>query len=226
MKISGKMSRSIFINVEGLKKDGDFSILENRHNVNLIKNHIENNDIHIERGDIINLIEECKRYRNSGKLIWNGNNPMWLSNYQNYDDISEYYENTLDEYGYVPSCFIVSDDEFSPDYWIKNVKHNGIYWPCEDYRIQVIENLEFSKRLTKNEIWNSFFTCNGRIFNFAINEETFSNLTSGEFNYEDSDECENEIISIIEDMKKPFEYFGSDQFDICDEENCQISTVF
>jgi hypothetical protein len=55
-----------------------------------------------------------ERDRNDGLYIWDGEEVMAL-------------ERDLDDYGHVPTCFVVTDTEFSPDYWFETIQHKGIF---------------------------------------------------------------------------------------------------
>jgi hypothetical protein len=77
--------------------------------------HIRNNRIVLRRGDTVSVIPMEIRYFNEGLFIWDGTMVMLL-------------EYTFDTYGHLPSCFKVTDTEFSPAYWSKTIRHNGIFY--------------------------------------------------------------------------------------------------
>ena len=81
----------------------------------------------VKRGDIVCLDTEEDRYRNTDCYIWDGEALVEL------DDV--------DEYGNVPPSFIITDTEFSPDYWISGVAHNGIFWLSRE----IIQRMNFTK---------------------------------------------------------------------------------
>jgi hypothetical protein len=81
----------------------------------------------IKRGDIVCLDTEDDRYRNTDCYIWDGEALVDL------DDV--------DEYGNVPPSFVITDTDFSPDYWISSVAHNGIFWLSPE----IIQRMNFAK---------------------------------------------------------------------------------
>lgn len=133
------------------------SILENEFNRKSITVYILSNDIEIKRGQIINTINDEARYRNDGKLIWDGRVARWLST-------------AYDEYGSISREFQVSPTEFDPDSWIDTICHNTIYWPCILYRIQVRDSLVFDDELTEEKYWHGYFTHKGEIHHVFLND--------------------------------------------------------
>jgi hypothetical protein len=156
------MSQSIFINYEILgietDKSGSYFIDESDENANIITNFILDNNILIKRGDVIDIIKEEDRYRNDGKLIWNGEKALFL-------------ETSIDEYGAVPKEFIVYEEEFSPDYWSSNITHNNYYWPSLNYREQVCLSLVFDSELTDEEMWHGKFYHHGKEIHVIVDDQ-------------------------------------------------------
>lgn len=89
---------------------------ERPENCELLTKYIRENGILIRRGDVVSLLPQSKRYRNDFTYIWNGEKVIEL-------------DYTIDDYGSVPPEFVVTDTEFSPDYWIHAIAHNGIFHP-------------------------------------------------------------------------------------------------
>lgn len=165
-----------------------------------------------KKGDIIDLIEESRRYRNDGKLIWNGNKAIFLESNPN-----------IDEYGHVPTNFIVSDGEFNPTYWTQSICHNNCYFPCKSYREQVVNSLSFDSEFTDEEYWHGKYNCNGvthHLF-FIDNGPKGMVYCSCDGGYyiingvkvkDFPKQCKEEIIERIMDMNVPFqldEYNGN-----------------
>jgi hypothetical protein len=83
----------------------------------------------IKKGDTVTLIKAYERYRNTHVYIYDGEKVIELE----YD---------IDDYGHVPKQFVVSDSEFSPDYWVDVIDHNKIFFVSKT----IIERLEFQVR--------------------------------------------------------------------------------
>jgi hypothetical protein len=79
-----------------------------------LTDYIRAKNLNLLRGDTVAVIIKKERDRNEGLFIWDGKKVMPL-------------ERDLDMYGHVPSCFKVTDTEFSPDYWFNTIQHNGIF---------------------------------------------------------------------------------------------------
>lgn len=87
----------------------------------------------LEWGDIIDNIND--KYRNDPLFMWNGEKAVLLCT-------------DIDDYGLVPNEFIVSKDEFSPNYWENVISHNNYYWPSIEYRKDICNSLVFYDELT------------------------------------------------------------------------------
>ena len=85
----------------------------------------------IKDGDVIGFGELGKLYRNGSKCLWYGHEAHDLD----YED---------DEYGALPNApeLHVRPGHFHPRYWIDVIEHNAIYWVCDEYRHQCLENVE------------------------------------------------------------------------------------
>lgn len=116
--------------------------------LNRLNLYINNNNIELDRGDIIDTIPEDIRYRNEGKFIWTGIEAIELSS-------------DVDEYGAVPNSFIVSNHEFSITYWMGTINHNYYYFPCQEWRIELCESLQFNSLYTNEDEWHGFFMYRG-----------------------------------------------------------------
>ncbi len=79
--------------------------------------HIKN----ARRGDTISLEKAPNKYRNDWTYMWDGEKAVPL-------------DHILDEYGTVPPTFKVTDTEFSPDWWINTITHNGIFWLSDEIK--------------------------------------------------------------------------------------------
>ena len=119
----------------------------------------------IKRGDLIST--DSKRYRNNGVYLWDGEKAVKLAD-------------KIDDYGHIPSTYIVSDEEFSPFYWIDQIDHNSIYYPCEAYRESVISTYD-------DDVYEGYFTHRGDKHYLSCSEDDFEN---------------------IQDSKRPFYYNG------------------
>lgn len=163
------MSQSIFINNEvlGLEKDEGCSyiIVDNIENADIITKYIKDNNISVRRGDIIDTIDENNRYRNDGKFVWDGEKVLSLE----YD---------VDDYGAIPKTFIVSSQEFAPNYWENTIDHNNYYWPSIEYREQVRNSLVFDDEFTNQKEWHGCFTHDDRLVHVIIDDNYSSEIDS------------------------------------------------
>jgi hypothetical protein len=82
--------------------------------VKKLTTYIHKNKLVLRRGDTVAVMTKDERDRNDGLYIWDGEEVMAL-------------ERDLDDYGHVPACFVVTDTEFSPDYWFETIQHKGIF---------------------------------------------------------------------------------------------------
>lgn len=76
-----------------------------------LSNWIDTNPV---KGDLISVFPESDRYRNNELYIYDGTNVEPLS----FD---------RDEYGHLPSKYLIEDFNFQLDYWSK-IEHNNIVW--------------------------------------------------------------------------------------------------
>ena len=92
---------------------------------------IINKNIKMNPGDIIGFAPLVKLYRNGSKCVWYSNSVHDL-------------EYNCDEYGAIPNApeLYVRPEHFHPRYWSEVITHNGIYWVCDEYRSQCVENIE------------------------------------------------------------------------------------
>lgn len=93
-----------------------------------ITNYIKATHMEVKRGDTICLYEPRNRYRNNHLYIWDGTKAIRL-------------DNKVDDYGSVPSQFVVTDTEFSPKYWINTIDHNTYFYLSSS----IVERFEFVK---------------------------------------------------------------------------------
>lgn len=114
----------------------------------------------IKRGDIIDL--EQDGYRNSGKLIWNG-------------EAVESLDYDIDDYGAVPPDYQIVDAATgfnNPYYWSDAVDHNYISWPSIPLRQQLLANLSKEPSEIHGEwLFTSFMIVNGLRFEVLIHFE-------------------------------------------------------
>jgi hypothetical protein len=89
--------------------------------LNSLDIYVHNNMKEIKKGDVITLIKEEGRYRNTGTFIYDGESVCDLC------DI-------IDEYGSVPPILQVSDIEFSPYHWMNVIVHNNIFFLSNDLK--------------------------------------------------------------------------------------------
>jgi hypothetical protein len=135
----------------------------------------------IKRGDVIRCIKDA--YRNDGCFVWDGKRVVEL-----------YYDEMVDEYGYLPSTFVFDDVEDlkenknlkesediikvnGPDYWLNSdygIAHNTIMWPSQRLRQEVAEGLH---RVAAEEGNARFVSClimqDGRRFPFVFDASHF-----------------------------------------------------
>jgi hypothetical protein len=137
----------------------------------------------VRRGDIIQTIPSKERYRNTGTLIWNGYNLLALEA-----------EIEIDDYGFVPREFAVSDTNFSPDWWSKAVCHNDIFWPDMEIRKRAVASVQ----LIGDRYEATFF------------------IGNKEYHLCNSDEDASDVLTfkgIILDSTKPFEIINEDEWE-------------
>jgi len=97
------------------------------------------------------------RFRNDGKFMWDGNKVIQL-------DFDIY------DYGAVPSEFVVSETEFSPNYWLENITCNSYYWPSLEIRNQVCKTLVYDDEFTHDSEWHGRFLFHGEVVNVIVDE--------------------------------------------------------
>jgi hypothetical protein len=108
---------------EDISEDSDSDTL-----IETITAYVKSKGMKVKRGDTITLIEGRSRYRNENVYMWDGTKVIYLD-----------YE--VDDYGSVPSQFVVSDTEFAPDYWLHVIDHNGYFYLSKS----IVERFEFVK---------------------------------------------------------------------------------
>jgi hypothetical protein len=96
-----------------------------------ITNWIITKNIKLNPGDIIGFAPLVKLYRNGSKCVCYSNSVHDLE----YD---------CDEYGAIPNApeLYVRSGHFHPRYWSDVITHNGIYWICDEYRLECVNNIE------------------------------------------------------------------------------------
>lgn len=87
----------------------------------------------IKRGDIVEI--EINPYgiklsQNRNKLIWDGEKLLHLEIGLEFDDI-----------GHMPREFVVSDSEFSPDWW-ENAMPYSVFWLSKEIRERAAKNIK------------------------------------------------------------------------------------
>ena len=115
-----------------------------------ITNWIESKKIKLNQGDVIGFGPLDDLYRNGSKCIWYSNSAHDLE----YD---------LDEYGAIPNVqeLQVRPGHFNPRHWSDVITHNGIYWVCDQYRTQCVENIEVIILSNSVKLFRTWFEHNG-----------------------------------------------------------------
>lgn len=142
-------SAKYFIDYKKINSDLITYDIYNQYHAKLIQNYIYNNNLQftIKRGDVIETLKND--YRNNGLFMWDGADVLTL-------------DFNVDEYGGVNSDFIVSNFEFSPDYWINNIAHNCYYYPCSKFRQEVYDTLTNDSKFTIEDVWYGYYMFNGK----------------------------------------------------------------
>ena len=86
--------------------------------INTINGLIRGSEIHhlLRLGDVVHFCR-YSAYRNDGKVIWNGNSAVYL-------------DTDSDEYGALPSTFVMNDN-LPLNYWHNAIAHNNYIWLME-----------------------------------------------------------------------------------------------
>ena len=147
------MASIFYISYKKLSLNLDLSELHvvklNEENLNKINYYIYNNPNFlnmIKKGDIIKTVKN-ELYANDGKFVWNGHNVVIL-------------DYSLDKNGSIPKEFIVSENEFSPEYWRGIINYSNYYYPSKKIRKEVFNNF-FEKE--------SYFIFNGEKYKVFTN---------------------------------------------------------
>lgn len=117
----------------------------------------------IRDGDVISF---CKKaYRNSAKCIW-------------YDGCVHDLDDTADEYGALPkteTLIVKPGTPYHPRYWNDAIDHNGIYYVCDDYINECVENICKIKDEFYEKLLIAHFTHNGCKETVILNPESIAN---------------------------------------------------
>lgn len=172
-------------------KDYDFS---------QITNWITTHGINLSDGDIISFAPPDRIYRNGSKCVWYGGAAHGLAH-------------NIDEYGALPHAQEIEigpGKKFTPRSWSHTIDHNGIYWVCEEYRLQCVENIQL--RIVNNEkLFLTWFEHN-ETKEFVVYNTDYVNINHVNLNHS-SEEPENTDDDVIEKFKsillnplRPFEW--------------------
>lgn len=116
---------------------------------------IERLGLNICRGDLISLGSRATNYRNGGLYIWDDHT------------INLSYNDLIDEYGYLPMQFTLNSS-IEPYTYSNGIRHNIYFWPTLEQRTEVVNNLRFGNMFSKNNIFYSYFTHNGKKIPFLL----------------------------------------------------------
>lgn len=107
------MAQSCLFAPKDLKISDEF--LEDNDNepvvLKILTEYIEKTNYGLCRGDIVGI---SGMYRNDFKYVWDGSKLVALSH-------------QLDDYGHIPEDFVVTHNDFTPDWWKDVIDHNGIF---------------------------------------------------------------------------------------------------
>lgn len=190
------------------QEDIGFEALDNweDHDFSQITNYITTHGINLSDGDIICFAPPDQIYRNGSKCVWYGNAAHGLAH-------------NIDEYGALPHAQELElgpGKKFTPRSWSDTIDHNGIYWVCEEYRTQCVENIQL--RVVNNEkIFLTWFEHN-EIKEFVVYNTEYVNQNQYDLNSSDLDEPDDVTIekfkSILLDTSRPFEWCYSAYTDV------------
>lgn len=137
------------ITMLGLTHESDATTVNMSVFNDLVRKHLPT----IQRGDIVRLETQGwsndQYYRDEWKYIWTGTEIMQLSA-------------EPDDYGTVPPCFVVSETEFSPNWWLEHISHNNYWWPSQKIRAEAIANAHKEQQLyvttfsLRSETWTVY----------------------------------------------------------------------
>lgn len=209
-------SNSYYINPKnaGIElNDGDPREIEKPHNLEKLTSYVK--DCYhpiIRRGDVVQTFIEEERYRNDGLLFWDGT--QVIPPYRR-----------IDYSGAVPPEFVVTSTDtlkscvvsqgirgdsmspyFNPNYWSKEVRHNGYVYLSQELRQSVVDSLKFDNEHTIYPCFNGTFVCQGTTYFLLVPK------------FKESQRSEAE--AVIMSQKNPFDSHinGGSKFDHYDDD--------
>ena len=115
--------------------------------------YVKDNFTDIREGDLVVGANKAERYRNDGVYIWDGKKVCEL-------------DFMLDEYGAIPSKFVVTDTKFSPDWWVDLIAHNNYFWLSQEIRDRASKTL----KMEEDEITGTV-TIGDKVWTICLDEE-------------------------------------------------------
>lgn len=164
-----------------------------------ITNWIESKNIKLNPGDVIGFGPLDKLYRNGSKCIWYSNSVHDLE----YD---------ADEYGALPNVpeLQVRPGHFNPRYWSEVITHNCIYWVCDQYRAQCVENVEVVILPNSKKLFRTWFEHDG-IREYLVLNPDFIDVEALDIHVKEK------FVQLIQDKSRSFEWSYFEYQEDCDD---------
>ena len=160
------------IPVTVIETEVDDSVPLSSKQVDLILNYLYDEDL--QYGDVIRILANTE-YRNAGKYMWDGMEFICL-------------DSSIDDYGCVPSNFVVITSNYPPNYWSEAIEHNNIVWLAVD---KLKDQLLSNYKLTTNVDDYDSTLKDGFITSFIHGSSTYY-ITNG-FLVPENGECYTEF---------------------------------
>ncbi len=189
-------------------EDVQFEAISNWEDCDLsqITNWIESKNIKLNSGDVIGFGPLDELYRNGSKCVWYSNSVHDLE----YD---------VDEYGAIPNAqeLQVRPGHFNPRYWSDVITHNGIYWVCDQYRTQCVENIEVIILSNSVKLFRTWFEHDG-VKEYLVLNPDYVNENSLDIHVKEK------FVQILQDKSRPFEWTYFEYNDDTDEFMTETNT--
>lgn len=111
------------------------------------------------RGDVLELEEPelDPEDTNVNKYVWSGTGLERLA--------------LVNNCAILPQSYVVTENEFNPEYWSDAFAWFPVYWPRPDYRVSIITSLQFVAVL---DCYVGTFTCQGHLCHFMTTESDYN----------------------------------------------------
>lgn len=171
------MVKLYVITLDILNVDDEYTYENEKRNIYYLNKKIKEFGLKLNRGDLISTIKSEDRYRNNSLYIWDACVQQLEYNYY------------LDDYGYLPSKFILSD-AIGPFTYLDGIEHNSFFWPTLSQRQEIVDNLRYGSLFTETNMFYSFFTYNGvnipfvldcKYLQVILSKEIFTKLKSDKY---------------------------------------------